>query len=121
MRWALAREDQKDLTGIEFVPEGGSFLLCQDRGGIENGSHGHLGPNGARGTASSHKRAASRINIAHTHSPEIVDGVYVAGVNGSLDQGYNRGPSSWAHADIVTYPNSKRTILAKWRDGTWRA
>ncbi|MEM1046501.1 MAG: hypothetical protein AAGL24_10130 [Pseudomonadota bacterium] len=121
VRWALAREDPAALAGIDFVPVGGSFVLCQDRGGIECGPHGHLGPNGSRGAPQAHKRTASRMNIGHLHAPEIVDGVYVAGVNGSLDQGYNKGASSWAHADIVTYGNAKRTILIKSRDGAWRA
>jgi hypothetical protein len=61
--------------------------------------------------------------MAHTHTPTIHQGVYVAGVLGKLDMGYNIGPSSWAQASILTYTNGKRTMVffrkingkVKWR------
>ncbi len=93
---------------IEFVNEDQSFTIC---GGIECGMHGHLGANGARATPMQFAKAGARSNTGHTHSPQIIDGAYVAGVSGKLDMGYNKGPSSWAHAHIVTYPNGKRAIL----------
>jgi hypothetical protein len=60
------------------------------------------------------------MNIGHSHSAAIIDGVYVAGLCGLLDQGYNQGPSGWSHTQIITYPNSKRTLLTI-LDGKWRA
>lgn len=121
LRWALMRADPRGLDGIEFVPMGGSFAICQDSGGIECGMHGHQGPNGTRGTAAGLARMATRITIADKHSPEIVDGVFVAGMTGDLDQGYNTGPSSWRRAHVVAYGNGKRAIITQSDDGKWRA
>lgn len=120
-RWALQQADARRLEGIEFVPEGGSFVICQDSGGIECGAHGHHGPNGARGSIASLSRVASKMNIGHGHTPGLRDGVAMAGVSGHLDQGYNKGPSGWMHAHVVTYPNGKRAILIQSADGRWRA
>lgn len=121
LRWALQEADPRRLEGIEFVPMGGSFVICQDSGGIECGMHGHQGPNGSRGTAAGLARMATRITIADKHSPEICDGVFVAGMTGDLDQGYNTGPSSWRRAHVVAYPNGKRSIITQTDCGEWRA
>jgi len=119
--WALKTSDPQNLEGVGFVPRGGTFRICQEHGGIENGLHGDQGPNGARGSAASFSRMASRLTIGHTHSPEIHDGVYIAGITGNLDQGYNQGPSSWKRAHVLTYPNGKRTLITQDTYGRWRA
>lgn len=119
--WALKEADPQLLNGVGFVPRGGTFRICQETGGIECGLHGDQGPNGARGSSVSFSRMASRLTIGHTHSPEIHDGVYVAGITGNLDQGYNQGPSSWKRAHVVTYPNGKRAIITQNAAGQWRA
>lgn len=93
---------------VVFVNEDQSFIICDD---IECGMHGHLGPNGSRGSPLAISRAGKKSNTGHTHSPAIRDGAYVAGVSGRLDMGYNKGPSSWSHSHIITYPNGKRTII----------
>lgn len=77
--------------------------------GIEHGLHGHLGPNGSRGSPKN-LRSVGKANTGHTHSAGIVEGVYTAGVFGNLDMGYNKGLSSWSHSFIITYANGKRTI-----------
>ncbi|TCP43922.1 hypothetical protein [Rhodovulum marinum] len=122
-RWALRDADPRRLEGVGFVPRGGTFPICQDSGGggIECGLHGDEGPNGGRGSATSFARMAKRITIGHTHAPEIHDGVYIAGITGALDQGYNTGPGSWKRAHVVTYPNGKRTIVTQDPRGRWRA
>ncbi|UIS25244.1 hypothetical protein [Erythrobacter phage vB_EliS-L02] len=93
---------------VVFVNEDESFVICGD---IECGMHGHLGPNGARGSPLSISRAGMKSNTGHTHSPAIRDGAYVGGVSATLDLGYNKGPSSWSQSHIITYPNGKRTII----------
>lgn len=95
-------------SSIVFVDEDSSYIVGGD---IECGMHGHVGANGARGSARAFSRMGAKSNTGHTHSPTILDGAYVAGVSAELDLGYNRGLSSWAHAHIVTYPNGKRAIL----------
>jgi hypothetical protein len=121
VRWALARHDVRALEDIAFPPRDASFLICQDAGGIENIYHGDKGPNGARGTPQALIRVSSRLNTAHTHAAGILDGIYTAGLSGKMDQGYNAdAPSSWSHSLIVTYPNSRRTIVTL-RAGRYRA
>lgn len=101
---------------IRFIQADESVLI----NGIEYGMHGHLGPNGSRGSPKNFRQIGRRINHGHTHSAGIIDGVWTAGVLGKLDMGYNRGPSSWSHSSIVTYPNAKRTIITQIGD-KWRA
>jgi len=97
---------------IVFLDEQDSFVICEGQGGgIECGMHGHLGPNGSRGSPKQFAKMGRKANTAHTHSAGIVDGVYTAGVTARLEQGYNSGPSSWSHSHIVTYPNAKRAII----------
>lgn len=118
-RWAMAEADDAGLEGVDFVDENGSFVICQASGGIECGQHGHLGLNGARGSPLSFTKMATKMNTGHTHSASILDGVYTAGLSGLMDQGYNRGPGSWSHTHIVTYPSGKRSLVtmqaSKWR------
>jgi hypothetical protein len=121
--WAHAlRNANPALGSVQFVPEGGSYLICQGtRGGaIECGSHGHLGPNGGPSAPKALSRAAGKANIGDKHSPEIIDGLYVSGTSSHLRLGYNKGPSSWRHAHTVTYPNGKRTLNFIQGD-RWRA
>ncbi len=120
VRYAISQYDDKGLADIAFVPRNGSYVVCQEYGGIETALHGDMGPNGARGTATNMVKIATRMNVGHAHSAAILDGVYVAGLTGLMDQGYNEGPSGWSHTHVVTYANSKRTLLTI-IDGKWRA
>lgn len=109
------------VDGVRFLREDESFVICRDgNGGIEMGMHGHLGVNGARGSANAFAKMGRKAVVGHTHSAGIVDGIYTAGVSGSLDLGYNKGPSSWSHSHVVVYPNGKRCIVTMWK-GKWRA
>lgn len=118
-QWAASRA-VGGLDSTTFVPRNGSFVVCEGAGGVEIGMHGDEGPNGARGSALALTRVATRMNIGHAHTASILDGVYTAGLCGSMDQGYNTGPSGWSHTQIVTYPNSKRSLVT-FLDGKWRA
>jgi hypothetical protein len=82
--------------------------------------HGHTGVNGARGSPAGYRKMDTKANTGHTHSAGITDGVYTAGVSGKLDMGYNKGPSSWSHSHIITYPNGKRSIITT-KAGKWHA
>ena len=125
--WAL--REKAPLKNVIFLREDDSFVICNDAkaeelgrtiGGIECGIHGHRGPNGARGNSKQFKQIGRKVNLGHSHSAAIIDGVYVAGVSGRLDMDYNKGPSTWSHSHIVTYENGKRTIITM-KDGKWRA
>lgn len=120
-RWAMARHDPQLLADIVFVPRGGSFMVCEDSGGIEVGMHGDEGPNGARGNPSNLIRVATRMNIGHGHSPAWQDGVLMAGLFGLFDQGYNNTAlSAWSHSFIATMANGKRQLVTM-QDGKWWA
>ncbi len=115
--------DPVDMSAanVKFLREDESFKICTSKmdDSIECGFHGHTGNNGARGSVMSYQRLSSRVNIGHSHSATIKDGVYQAGVTGNLDMGYNIGASSWSHSHIVTYANGKRTIITTHGEG-WR-
>jgi hypothetical protein len=117
--WALRKH--KELTNVTFLGEDASFVICGGvkGSGIECGIHGHRGINGARGSSKSFRAIGRRVNVGHSHSAGIVDGVYTAGVSAKLDMGYNKGPSSWSHSHIVTYKNGKRAIVTI-KNGKWR-
>lgn len=102
---------------VTFLKEDESFLICKD---IECGQHSHSGNNGGRGSVRAFQMQGGRFNIGHSHSANIKDGVYQAGVSGQLDMGYNKGGSSWSHSHIVTYRNGKRTMVTL-KNGKWRA
>jgi hypothetical protein len=119
VEWALRRA--KCPKGVRFLREDESYILCrQQQGGIEHGMHGHLGVNGSRATARGLSKIARKANSAHTHSAAIIDNLFVAGLSGLFEQGYNSGPSSWSQSHTVTYRNSTRTIITLW-EGKWRA
>lgn len=114
--WALKDAMADTNVPFHFLAEDDSYKIL---GTIEAALHGHLGPNGARGSPKN-LRTAGKANTAHTHSAGIVDGVYTAGVYGKLDMGYNSGLSSWGHAFIGTYPNTKRAIFTIKKGKAWR-
>lgn len=104
-----------------FLREDESFEICA-RGrnpGIECSMHGHRGANGARGSTTGMRSFGKRTNRGHGHSPSILDGDWTAGLMCILALRYAKGPSSWAHATIVTYPNSKRCMIVQ-RGKEWR-
>lgn len=119
LEWAVRRSGHGQK--VRFLREDESFVVCRDQqGGIECGMHGHLGPNGMRGGIVAFGRMGRRANVGHAHSAAIYRGVFQAGTSSLLDLGYNRGPSSWSHSHIVTYPEATRTVVTMW-NGRWRA
>lgn len=98
------------VPNVLFLTENDSFKIGKGKD-IECGMHGHRGPNGARGTTKAFRTLGSKVNMGHTHSASIIDGVYTAGTASLLDMGYNKGPTSWSHSHIVTYQNGKRAII----------
>lgn len=92
---------------VKFLEQDESYTV----NGIECGMHGDIGLNGARATPKSFMKIGIKANTGHTHSAAINEGVYTAGCCCDLEQGYNKGPSSWSHTQIIQYPNGTRTLL----------
>ena len=103
-----------------FLREDQSLILTPSR--IECGMHGHLGPNGSRGSSVNLSKLPVKSNIGHCHNAGITDGLYACGVSceTGTDAWYMHGPSSWSHSHIITYPTGKRTIVTVW-DGKYSA
>lgn len=112
----ILRYAMKSTPVAEFLQVDDSFEIA----GIECGMHGHIGPSGARGSPKGFSRLGFKSFTAHTHTPSIVDGCYTVGVMGSLDMGYNRGPSKWMHTHGIIYKNGKRAFITV-KNGKWRA
>jgi hypothetical protein len=112
-----------DLTNLKitFLREDDTFKICTNdpKNAIECAYHGHIGANGTRGSLSAYQRLGHKVNIGHSHSANIREGVYQAGVTGNLDMEYNRGSSSWSHSHIVVYSNGKRAIITT-HDSRWK-
>ncbi len=119
LQW-LSKQHVSD--NVLFLDTDQSFRICDEDGmGIECGSHGHLGNNGARGSINSYTKLEARYNIGHSHSAAIKDGVYVAGICADFAKmDYAKGASSWSHSHIVTYQNGRRAIVTL-KNGKWRA
>lgn len=103
------------LNHVHWIYDGNSFVVD----GVECGHHGFRGANGAKGTIAGFATLGRKMSIGDKHSPEIMDGVYCAGVL-ELQHGYNKGPSGWAVACVVQYQNGKRTLVTL-QKGKWRA
>lgn len=80
-------------------------------GSIELGMHGHLGPDGARGTIRNLAQIGTKSMIAHKHGPGIWQGVHQVGLSAKYRHGYNRGPSSWLHTHGLVHANFRRQLL----------
>jgi hypothetical protein len=111
----IAENDGITLHDVEWVHDGRSKKV----NGIEIGNHGFRGSNGARGTVAGYAALGIPMTIGDKHSPEILDGVFVAGVQ-QLRMGYNKGPSGWAVANVIHYPDGNRTLITC-QNGEWRA
>lgn len=106
---------------VQFLDEDEPFIICPEaHGGIECGMHGHQGANGSRGTPAGLSKMGRKANIGDKHSAGIYDGLYVAGLMGSQDQGYNSGPGSWSATNIFTYETGKRAMSTIY-NGRWKA
>lgn len=104
------------MNDVRFLREDESFKICGD---IECGSHSDTGNGGARGSVMSFTKLGVKHNIGHSHACTIKDGVVQSGMSGDLNQGYNKGGSSWSHSHILTYKNGKRCIITQ-KGNKWK-
>lgn len=78
--------------------------------GVEVGYHGHTGTNGSRGNPVQFSKLGVPMVTGHTHSPSLYGNVTTVGCC-NLDQGYNKGLSSWDLAHAIIYPNGYTTLI----------
>lgn len=79
--------------------------------GIENGAHGDIGPNGAKGTKASLEKSYGKATIAHSHTAGILREIFQVGTTSWFNLEYNRGPSSWMHCSCLEYENGQRQLI----------
>lgn len=89
---------------VRFLKIDESFRLM----GVELGMHGHLGPNGARGSVKNLARIGTRSIIGHGHGPWIWQGCNMVGMSAIYRHGYNVGPSGWLQSHTLLHANGYR-------------
>lgn len=87
------------VDGVTYLPKDSTYKI-ED---WELAEHGHLGTNGARGSAKSFMKSHNRVVIGHSHTPKIVGNVWQVGTLSKLSLSYTSGASSWMHANCVIY------------------
>jgi len=80
-------------------------------GGIQLGSHGDKGANGARGSITSLEAAYGDVVFGHSHTPQILRKAFCVGTTSVLELGYNIGPSSWVQTSCIVYSNGQRQLV----------
>jgi hypothetical protein len=87
------------VDGITYLPKDSTYKIE----GWELAEHGHLGTNGARGSAKSFMKSHNKVIIGHSHTPKIIGNVWQVGTLSKLSLSYTSGASSWMHANCVVY------------------
>jgi len=105
--WAEKLLPPKILERCLFLGPNDSFSLHD----IELGMHGHLGPNGARGSLMNLSKLGVKSITGHCHSPGEQDGAMSVGTSSVFFLGYNRGPSSWLQTHAVLHADGKRQLI----------
>ena len=88
---------------------------------VELAQHGDIGANGSRGGLIQFKRLSTKIDVADSHVPRRLDGVFYVGTSTKLRVGYNIGASGWRNADVICHLDKKRQhiiYMGKDRDFT---
>lgn len=103
------RDTKGKIKNVTFLDIDEDFRLTKDK--VQLGAHGHLGPNGARGSAANLEKSYGNAMIGHSHSIKILRGLYQVGTSTLMDLGYNKGPSSWVQSIGILYPNGNRQLV----------
>lgn len=104
--WCLKFAKRPDL--FRFLKPNDDFRIS----GISIDMHGHIGPNGARGSVKSFSKLAVKSITGHGHGAEIMHGAYRVGTSSVYDQEYVGGPSSWMQTHCLIYPDTgKRSLI----------
>lgn len=109
------KKQYSELNNMLFLKQDESYIIC----GNECGNHGDVGNSGARGSIKSIEISYGKSVIAHSHSPEIIRGIFRVGTNSLLRLSYNKGGSSWIQTDCLIYQNGGRTLINK-INGDWK-
>lgn len=81
------------------------------RYGVILNAHGDAGANGGKGSIVTFEKALGNCVTAHTHSAKRLRKACCVGVVGELDQGYNKGLTTWTHAVCIVYSNGTKQLI----------
>ena len=79
--------------------------------GWQFGDHGHLGPNGSKGTLRNQEKSLGKSVCGHSHCPGIFRDAWRVGTLSKLDLGYNKGASNWMHTNFIFYRNGQGQLI----------
>lgn len=79
--------------------------------GWEIANHGHLGANGSKGNIEQYRKLNTKVIVGDWHQANRKDGALSLGTHSILRAGFNKGPSSWNHADVIINKNGKAQHL----------
>lgn len=86
--------------------------------GCQLAAHGHLGPNGSKGTLKNLAAAFGSCFVGHSHTSGIYQEAYQVGTTTHRKLPYTKGPSSWMHASGLLYANGSKQLIHV-IDGKW--
>lgn len=126
LSWRMARKERltgrrpiavelaiREYLGIDFPAR---FLSPDESymvGDVEWGMHGHLGPDGARGSPTNMAKIGVKHTCFHIHGPVIWQGGWWGGVfqrHGKRFH-YKHGPDRWFESHVLQHENHKRQMV----------
>jgi len=120
LEWALRHCEGGIPDRVRFLGEDESYIICKNyHGGIENGLHGDIGVNNARGSTRGLKKLGRAVSKNHDHTAAISGRVYSGGAC-SLRFPYMRGPNTHSISHTLAFENAARQIITFW-NGKFRA
>ena len=107
LKYAVEEELEYKENKVHWLREDQS---CQVYG-VEVGVHGDRGANGSRGSLQIFEKGLGNCVTAHTHSAAIIRNAFCVGTVGVMDQGYNKGLSSWTRTCCLIYKNGTKQLI----------
>jgi hypothetical protein len=107
--YEYAMRKYQDLPKVRFLQADDDFKISAKK--VQCGAHGHLGPNGSRGSLAGMERSYARSITGHSHTPEILREAVAVGTSTYLKLDYAKGPSSWMQTMCILYKNGSRQLI----------
>ena len=107
LQYAIEEEIGYKDDRVHWLPEDRSCKVY----GVEVGLHGDRGANGSKGSLQVFEKGLGNCVVAHTHSAAIIRDAFCVGTVGEMDQGYNKGLSSWTRTCCLIYKNGTKQLI----------
>ena len=113
LQYAIEEELRYKSPRVFWLPEDQSLRVY----GVEVSMHGDRGANGSRGSLQIFEKGLGNCVVAHTHSAAILRNAFCVGTVGVMNQGYNKGLSSWTRTCCLIYKNGTKQLINFIPDG----